>query len=48
MLVINDIFDLDDFNILFLYCWVNFFYIKMKEKIIYNEVVFFIKKCDVS
>ena len=47
-LVINDIFDLDDPNTLFLHRWANFFHIKTKEKTIYNEVAFFIKKCDVS
>jgi len=44
----NDIFNLEDPDTIFLHRWANFFHIKTKNKTLYNEAAFFIKKCDVS
>ncbi len=44
----NDIFNLEDSDTIFLHRWANFFHIKTKNKTLYNEAAFFIKKCDVS
>ncbi|MAG44526.1 hypothetical protein CL633_01420, partial [bacterium] len=43
-----DIFNLEDPDTIFLHRWANFFHIKTKNKTLYNEAAFFIKKCDVS
>lgn len=44
----NDIFDLDDSDTIFLHRWANSLHIKTKDRTIYNEMAFFLNKCEVE
>lgn len=47
-LIINDVFNLDEKDTLFIHSWANFLHIKTKEKTLFNESAFFLKKCVIN